>query len=238
MNAESSAAMPATPLEALGPIVVDDVFIDERIFRIARPDDADLLLDHPLVKAAFNVDEYLPYWTDLWPAARMLAKALLREKWQVGTPTLEVGCGLGLPGIAALAAGLQVTFSDYDATALRFAADNARANGFMDFKLLQLDWNRVPDGLRFPIVLVSDLLYEQRNVEPIVGLIATVLEPGGLCLLTDQDRPPAARLREELTRLGMPFATKPMHAGTPGKGRVKGTLYRISPRPRPDTGPA
>lgn len=228
MKVEPPAAMPATPLEALGHIVVDDVFIDERTFRIARPDDSDLLLEHPLVKAAFNVDEYLPYWTDLWPAARMLAKAILRESWPPALPTLEVGCGLGLPGISALAVGLQVTFSDYDATALRFAADNARANGFSDFQLLQLDWNRVPDGLQFPLVLVSDLLYEQRNVEPIVGLIAKMLAPGGLCLLTDQDRPPAPRLREELTRVGLPFTTKAMHAGTPGKGRVKGTLYRIS----------
>ena len=39
---------------------------------------------------------------------------------------LEVGCGLGLPGIVALSMGLQVTFSDYDACALRFAADEAR----------------------------------------------------------------------------------------------------------------
>ena len=53
---------------------------------------------------------------------------------------LEVGCGLGLPGIVALSLGLHVTFSDYDATALRFAADNARLNGCGDFELLHMDW--------------------------------------------------------------------------------------------------
>ncbi|MGE3804793.1 MAG: methyltransferase [Gemmataceae bacterium] len=220
--------MPATPLEALGPTLVEDVFIDDRTFHIVRPDDSDLLLENPLVKAAFNVDEYLPYWTDLWPAARMLAKTVLREEFRPGTAAIEIGCGLGLPGIAALAAGLHVTFSDYDATALRFAAANARDNGFHDFELLQLDWKRVPDGLTFPIVLISDVLYEQRNVEPIVALIAKMLAADGVCLLTDQDRPPAARLREELPAAGLAFTTKPMHAGSPGKSRVKGTLYRIT----------
>ena len=57
---------------------------------------------------------------------------------------MEIGCGLGLPGIAALSKGLRVTFSDYDPLALRFAADNARANGFTDFKVLQLDWRHPP----------------------------------------------------------------------------------------------
>ena len=95
--------------------------------------ESDDLLDHPAVRAAFAADEYLPYWADLWPAARMLAKAVLAEPWPPGLTALEVGCGLGLPGVAALASGLRVAFSDYDATAVRFAADNARLNGFTDF---------------------------------------------------------------------------------------------------------
>lgn len=222
----SSEPMPATPEDALGPIVEEDVFIDKHTFHIRRPDEADRLLDHPKVKAAFNVDEFLPYWTDLWPAARMLAKAILRETWQPGTAAIEIGCGLGLPGIAALAAGLSVTFSDYDATALRFASENAQINGFDNFQLQQLDWNNPPE-LQFPVLLLSDLLYEQRFVEPVVALIKRMLAPGGLCLLTDQDRPPSSQLREELTRTGLVFTTKVMHAGSPGKGRVKGTLYRI-----------
>ena len=104
--------------------------MEERTFIIARPSESDRLIDHPSVRSAFAADDYMPYWADLWPAARMLAKAILRETWVPGQSALEVGCGLGLPGIAALAMGLNVTFSDYDATALHFAADNARAERF------------------------------------------------------------------------------------------------------------
>src|SRR5437762_3813775 len=121
--------LPETPWEALGPRIREKVVIDAHTFVMARPGESDKLLDHPAIRSAFAADEYMPYWADLWPAARMLAKAILRERWEPGRTALEVGCGLGLPGIAALSQGLHVLFSDYDATALRFAADNARLNG-------------------------------------------------------------------------------------------------------------
>jgi predicted nicotinamide N-methyase len=219
--------LPATPPEAIEKTVRDSVIVGDRTFVIERPGESDRLLDHPYVRAAFALDEYMPYWAELWPAARMLAKAVLRESWPAGAQVLEVGCGLGLPGVAALARGLRVTFSDYDATALEFAARNARLNGFDDFETLQLDWRRPPESLRVPIILASDLLYELRNVEPLVGLIKKVLLPDGVCLLTDQDRVPSHLLRDTLVAEGLPFTTQVMHAGEPGGRRVRGTLYRI-----------
>src|SRR5438128_5689527 len=126
MTVENSAQpLPELPSEALGPLVRQKVIVEGREYLIERPDESDRLLDHPAIRSAFAADEYMPYWADLWPAARMLAKAILREPWAPGGTALEVGCGLGLPGIAALARGLRVIFSDYDATALRFAADTA-----------------------------------------------------------------------------------------------------------------
>jgi predicted nicotinamide N-methyase len=220
--------MPQTPLDALGPLVREPVIVEDRTFVISRPGESDRLLDHPSVRSAFAADEYMPYWADLWPAARMLAKAILREPWAPGQRALEIGCGLGLPGVAALAAGLRVTFSDYDATALRFAADNARANGLKDFDTLQMDWRYPPDDLQYPVLLASDLIYEMRNVAPLVALIKKMLEPGGVCLLTDQDRVPSHVLRDTLTAEGLPFTTKVMRAGEPGGRRLKGTLYRIA----------
>jgi predicted nicotinamide N-methyase len=220
--------MPETPTDALGPLIRESVIVEDRAFVIVRPSESDRLLDHPSVRSAFAADEYMPYWADLWPAARMLAKAILRDSWLPEQRALEVGCGLGLPGIAALAMGLRVTFSDYDATALRFAADNARANGFAQFDTLQMDWRYPPDHVQFPIILASDLIYEMRNVAPLVALIKQMLEPGGICLVTDQDRVPSHVLRDTLTAEGLRFTTKIMRAGEPGGRRVKGTLYRIT----------
>jgi predicted nicotinamide N-methyase len=224
-TAPGSKWWPETPREAVGPLIEEKVILGGRTFRMLRPAEPDRLLDHPAVLKAFERDEYMPYWTDIWPAARMLAKAVLHEDWPTGLETLEIGCGLGLAGVAALAKGLQVTFSDYDGTALHLAGENARLNGFRDFNLLRLDW-RNPPAVHFPLILGSDLLYEERNVAPVVSLLEAMLLPEGLSLLTDQDRKPAPLLRRTLQERGFEFAAKLIRAGEPGL-RVKGTLYRI-----------
>lgn len=217
-----------TPADALGELIRDNVIIDGRSFLIERPAETDRIIDHPAMRSAFAADEFLPYWADLWPASRMLARAILRGQWAPQTTALDIGCGLGLAGIAALAKGLRVTFSDCDRTALRFAAANARLNGFRDYELLLMDWRHPPVGRTFSLLLASDVCYEQRHIEPVVNLICELLAPDGTCLLTDPDRPPAALLRETLSARGLHWTTALMRAGEPGGERYKGTLYRIT----------
>lgn len=214
----------------LGPTIREKVIVDGRDFFLERPDESDKLMSHPAVHAAFARDEYMPYWTDLWPAARMMAKVIYKEPWIPGTHALEIGCGLGLPGIVALSRGLRVTFSDYDACALRFAAQNARLNGQENFDCLQIDWRHPPEGLQMPVVIAADLIYEMRNVAPIVAFIKKVLHPEGLCLLTDQDRVPSKVLPETIRGEGLHFTSKIVRAGAPNGDRLKGTLYRITHR--------
>jgi len=234
-----SAATPEfveTPLASIPDRQVETVIIDQFRFEVERPADSYALLDDPVVREAHERDEYMPYWADLWPAARMLAKAIVKEDWTVYPKSgdklevLELGCGLGVPGLTALACGLHVTFSDYDLTALRFVAGNARRNKLYDFNTLPLDWRCPPDGLQVPVILGADLTYETRNIDPLVKLIRTVLAPGGICLLTDQDRTPAPLLREALGYAGLRYEPKVTRAGEPGGYRVQGTLYRIRHR--------
>jgi predicted nicotinamide N-methyase len=228
MSTEQSPAPSAESIwDHLGPTIHESVVIEGRQFIISRPSESDRLLDVPAVHQAFERDEYMPYWADLWPAARMLAKGILQESWQAGQEALEIGCGLGLPGIAALSVGLRVTFSDYDPCALHFAADNARLNGFENFQTRVLDWRQPPPDLRAPLILASDLIYEVRNIEPLLKFIRKVLAPGGVCLLTDQDRIPAQQLRNSLAAENVPYTTTLVRAGEPGGRRLKGTLYRI-----------
>lgn len=236
MSEKTPAPSVDSILDQLGPLVRERVFIEDKTFVISRPEKSDCLLDNPAVHRAFDQDEYMPYWADLWPAARMLAKAILHEPWS-GQEALEFGCGLGLPGVVALSVGLRLTFSDYDPCALRFAADNARINGLTDFKTLLLDWRNPPSDLKVPVLLGSDLIYELRNVEPLVNFIRQVLAPDGLCLITDQDRVPAQALRETLQAQGLNFTTQTMRAGEPGGRRLKGTLYRIQGQQRDEPRP-
>ncbi|HJZ59607.1 MAG TPA: 50S ribosomal protein L11 methyltransferase [Gemmataceae bacterium] len=223
----------ATPPEAITETVRETVFVADHTFRIDRPADSDKLLDHPWVRSAYAADEYVPYWATLWPSARMLAKVVLREKWEdypQPVRVLEVGCGLGLAGIACLAGGLRVTFSDVDETALSFAAANARLNGFTEgFRTLPLDFRCPPDDVKYPVVIGSDLMYEERLVDPLVGLLRAVLAPGGVCLIADPDRTAARVFRWKLEEAGYAVTCQLVRAGEPGGSRTKGTLYRIRP---------
>lgn len=219
--------LPITPPDAVTEIIRENVIINDHAFVIDRPAKSDELIDHPAIRSAFAADEYLPYWTDLWPAARMLAKAVLRESWPARLTCLEIGCGLGLPGIAALARGLKVIFNDYDPTAIAFAATNARLNGFSDFTECPFDWRDPPADFQVPLALGADLIYELRNVEPLMNVLRAVLQPGGQAWLTDQDRKPTAALLNEFEKAGWPYTAHPMRAGAPGQPRVKGTLYKV-----------
>src|SRR5690348_7066141 len=85
-----------TPRDALGPVVRESVFLEDRTYLLARPEDSDNLLDNPTIKSVNALDQYMPYWADLWPGARMLGKYLLKQTWPPGLTVLEIGCGLGL----------------------------------------------------------------------------------------------------------------------------------------------
>ena len=144
---------------------------------------------------------------------------MLREPWSApGLHALEIGCGLGLPGLAALAHGLRVTFSDYDATALRFVAESARANGFTDFDLLPMDWRWPPEGMQVPVLLAADVAYDVQMFAPLAALIRKLLAPDGVCLMANGDRVQVPVLGETLTAHGMTWESSVV-------GRV--TLQRI-----------
>lgn len=219
-----------TPTSAIPHVGRENVLVEGQSFLIERPTDSDKLLDDPAILEANVKDDYMPYWADIWPAARMMAKAILREPWEnfsLPLEALELGCGLGVAGLAALKRGLKVIFSDYDMTALKFAEQNAKLNGFTSYRTLPLDWRCPPEDLKVPIIIAADLTYELRNIDPLLALIKKVLLPGGICLLTDPDRTPAPTLRQRLDQEGFDYTTQFIRAGEPGGQRVKGTLYRI-----------
>lgn len=196
--------LPTTPDSALGPTVRDTVAVGGRSFVVCRPDAVDRLIDDPVLGAASAVDEYMPYWASLWSGATVLAEAVLREPWSApGLHALEIGCGLGLPGLAALARGLRVTFSDYDATALRFVAESARVNGFADFDLLPMDWRWPPDNLQVPVLLAADVAYDVQMFAPLAALVGKLLAPGGVCLMANGDRVQVPALGATLTAHGL-----------------------------------
>ena len=72
----------------------------------------------------------VPFWATVWPAGQLLARVVQAEPaWVRGQTVLDLGCGSGVAGIAALDAGAaRVVAHDIDPVALAIAAQHARAN--------------------------------------------------------------------------------------------------------------
>ena len=219
--------MPAVSDHVIGGTLVESLTLGGHSITLVRPKSPEKLLDLGEVESAYHQDEYMPYWATLWPVARYLAEEVLSLEWPAGGKAIELGCGLGLPGIAALIKGMDVTFTDYDATALRFVEENAKANGFGSVRTLLLDW-RTPLPETFDLILASDVIYEQRNVAPLVASFSAMLSAGGSIILADQNRPHADELRDELSKSGFAWIAKSIPID-PSQGReVSGTLYQIT----------
>lgn len=151
---------------------------------VLLPRSADALID----EAEFDADERLPYWADLWPAARALAR-YLADAPHLPRSALELGCGLGLPSLVLLARGVPVLATDYQADALRFARVNAARNGLPPLDARLLDWRAWPaDAPRFELVLAADVAYERRNAAALAALLPHAVAPGGRFVLADPGR--------------------------------------------------
>jgi len=160
--------------------------------RLLAVPDTNALLDR-IDPAAFAEDERLPYWAELWTSSIALAEYCLREPALRGVPVLELGCGLGLAGIAAAIAGARVMMTDYEPDALAFTRWNvehnlpgALADGRVNVGLL--DWRRTEPGRRYDRILGADVAYERRNFLPLLTTIDLLLTDGGTAILTDPGR--------------------------------------------------
>jgi len=171
--------------------VVEEVIpVNGRDLRLLRPRDAEALLD----EHAFEHEEYLPYWAELWPSSLALARAIGGRALK-GARTLELGCGLGLPSIAAALAGGRVLATDWSSEAIRTTEINADRNGAA-LETLVCSWTEPAPLLErgpWDLVLASDVLYEARNGEALLDLLPRL---GRDIWLADPGRKAAERFLE------------------------------------------
>jgi len=175
-------------------LVEEVVPLRGRDLRLLRPRDAEALLD----EAAFEREEFLPYWAELWPSSLALAAAISGRSLR-GARTLELGCGLGLPSIAAALAGGRVLATDWSADAIAITAENAERNG-ADLETLVCSWTDpgpLLDRAPWDLVLASDLLYEARNGDALLPLLPRLT---GEVWLADPGRQAADRFLDAARR--------------------------------------
>ena len=176
--------------------------IEGHELRLILPASPDAFLEDKEVHAAFDRDEYMPYWAYVWPASLKMVATILRTDWLHDVEVLELGAGIGLAGLAGLARGLKVTFSDYEPKAVDLCLFNARRAGHSNAEGLVLDW-RQPSDKQFPLIWGCELLYEDRNHEPLLSLTQHMLAPGGTAWFVDGGRANAARFVNLVAQHGL-----------------------------------
>ena len=173
-------------------------------YRILHPAVADALIS----EEDFEHDERLPYWADLWPSAIALSRYLAKQDLS-GKRTIELGCGVGLPSVVALAGGAEVLAADYYDAALDFAAHNARVNTGRGLKTTHLDWREPPESFpRFDLVFGADVLYEALDCLALAELVPSMLAPGGEAVFADPGRNTADVFLEEMKEKGFRVSTE------------------------------
>jgi predicted nicotinamide N-methyase len=221
-----------------GPVEVTTFEFGGTSIRLARPADPDRLLDNPRVNAWNRRDDYMPYWAYLWPSAILLAEWVAcsplverTDKGAIALQSLEIGCGLGLPGLVGVARGLRVQFTDHDAAPLEFVSRSAAENGFecSRYSVRHLDWRTLPDE-RFAIVLGADLLYELRLVPLVAGLLSRLLAPEGIGVIASPNRAAALGFPAALADVGLTSQEKSVTARSPGGQTIEGTIFQVRRR--------
>ncbi len=153
--------------------------------------------------------EAMPYWAELWPASVALARWIMRGPCLDGRAAVDLGCGLGLAGVAAGVRGARVTFVDRDADALRFAAFNARQNAVAAFDVRRAAFGALGSVGPCDLVTLADVTYEDRLHAPLLRSLHELLAAGGRAVFADPGRETgdrflaraAADFRIELTEL-------------------------------------
>jgi predicted nicotinamide N-methyase len=175
-------------------LVSQSIALPSGELRVLQPEYAAALPDAGPVEWA----PVAPYWSVLWRSGVALARELDGAALR-GLRVVELGCGLGVPSIAAARAGAAVLATDACAEALALVARNARAND-VRVETAAVDWRKPDELLRrapFDLVLAADVLYERPSVAQLLALLPRLAPEAWLA---DPGRPAAAAFVEQARR--------------------------------------
>jgi predicted nicotinamide N-methyase len=139
-----------------------------------------------------------PYWSVLWRSGVALGRELGLRRLD-GLRVVELGCGMGVPSLAASRCGASVLATDASVEALALLACNASRNS-LEVDTAHIDWASPAELLAhspFDLVLAADVLYERASVAQLLALLPR-LAPR--ILLADPGRPAAEAFLAEARR--------------------------------------
>lgn len=180
----------------------DDIAIAGRPYRLAVADDPEgMLIDACERQDAGEQGVIDPFWATTWRAASGLDRFLDRREL-AGTRVLELGCGTGHAGLAAVLRGAHVVLTDGVEDPLMLVRmsvwpvrDQCRV------ERLRFGIDRLLDD-PFPLILGSDVTYLRRLWPELDRCLREHLSEGGEVLLSDPFRIIANEFRDWIQQHG------------------------------------
>jgi predicted nicotinamide N-methyase len=183
------------------------------LYQVARLED---LVDREALLRDDLVPEP-PYWAHLWTGGRALARSLADGGSLAGKSVLDLGCGLGLPGLVAAALGAKVWLVDREGAALEFVRESARQNRFQHVRCVEFDFVHGSLGRTFDVILGAELVYDPQSYRPLCAFLERHLGSDGVIHLTDAFRSDAASFFAELRRRGFEGVRRPCREWEEGR---------------------
>jgi methyltransferase-like protein 23 len=172
----------------------------------------------------------LPYGVSLWPSAIALAHeiAVRAEAFRVRS-VLELGAGMGLPGIVAASLGARVVQTDRDELALHLCKRNGERNGADAIEYRLADWTEWGDTGRYDWIIGSDILYGESLHPHLRRIFEANLAPKGRMLLADPFRDMGVRFLETLQNEGWGVTFNKWDVGEEAAPRPIGVFELLPP---------
>jgi len=151
-----------------GDLIDETVSLPSGELRLLRPREAAEIADDHEVEWA----PLVPYWSVLWRSGVTLGRELSHRQLD-GLRVVELGCGMGVPSLAASRAGASVLATDVSDEALELLARNASGNGIA-LETLNVDWESPANLLArapFDLALAADVLYDRASTAALLALL-------------------------------------------------------------------
>lgn len=167
---------------------------------------------------------------NVWPSGLVLADLVSHMELE-GLNILELGCGLGIASLVALARGARITSTDYHPLAAEFLEENCRLNGLRPPTFARCDWAIPLTTLgRFDLVMASDVLYEPDHPGLVAGFADAHAAPLAQVLLIDPGRDQRSRFHRQMLARGYGGAAEQSTAAQWQQRGFRGHVLRYARR--------
>ena len=159
--------------------------IKKTCLRILKISDIEELLDGA---DPFSDVGSFPFWARLWESSIVLAHILVDAPERQGGNLLELGAGLGVAGLAASAAGFDVTLTDNQEIIFDFQKISAAASAIEGVEHRCFDIFNPPETTSFSVIAGAELLFKEEYIDPLLNICKKYLKKDGTVYLANDAR--------------------------------------------------